>query len=623
MTTLLFESLAQPFSMFDDVGYSTPNTVENGGSLSYLSTAGNDIELGGTGLSAGGAQLAGTVASVQVDYANNNAANPDVTALGMSVPASQLAPKGTSATAGTAAFWATLLSGDDWIPSPNTTLFASRAYGDIASVFSDYTAGNDTFSDFVVIAVPTPTRVLVAGKALGTTVLHGDAVSIGAGNFHGGNDTFFGFYSRVIGDVGIVSSSSFLFAGNDTITLKAPGTTTPGTTVFVSGDADSVLGDFLGGDDTISVDGALTMDSILVGDVEEYQSYGLAKSGGDDTITGGSGFDTIYGDFRTVQALDVAGGDDTLSGGAGNDRIYGDGLEDSGTINGGNDLIRGDGGNDTLFGNGGDDSIQGGVGNDALFGEEGLDRLDGGDGDDTLRGQSDFDVLIGGKGNDTLDGGHNPEGPGGQGDIMLGGAGDDHYFVDSGLDLVDEEGYFPGYGFGGFDTIVSDTDFYWDVGNVGELIMVDPGVNDIGNDGVTVVGSAFSNTIIGHDGIDIAFGRGGADTYRLGNGVDWISLATLGLTDENAYHGVDGANRIIVDQRTVGSFSYDIVFEFEPGKDKIDVIDYGFASQAAAHATGVNDGLGNCYFILGDGRDYVYIVGMEKTALGATDFIVA
>ena len=265
---------------------------------------------------------------------------------------------------------------------------------------------------------------------------------------------------------------------------------------------------------------------------------------------------------------------------------------------------------------------------DEIVGDALRDRMEGNGGNDRLFGMGAFDLLIGGDGDDTLDGGTNPEiGQAyAQGDIMLGGAGNDTYFVDSPLDLVDEGFVFPGFGFGGIDTIFTTSDFYWDTQSVGENVLVEPTVNDIGGDGVTVVGGIFNNTLLGHAGTDIFFGRGGSDVYRGGDGVDWYSLSTLGLTDANAYAGVNGFNTVIVQERKSGPLSYDIVFEFEPGRDKIDLTDYSFLDGiidgAEYIARAINDGLGNSYIALGDGLDYLYMVGLEKAELRAGDFIV-
>jgi hypothetical protein len=137
----------------------------------------------------------------------------------------------------------------------------------------------------------------------------------------------------------------------------------------------------------------------------------------------------------------------------------------------------------------------------------------------------------------------------------------------------------------------------------------------------------FSNFVVGNSKTNVLFGRGGADTYIAGDGVDFISLSLLGLTDENAYAGVDGVNTVIVEQRSSGETSYDIVFEFESGKDRIDLSDYsavnGLTTGADVLARGVDDGAGNSYYVLGDGLDYLYMVGLEVAEMNAADFLVA
>ncbi|WP_309266531.1 VWA domain-containing protein [Aeromonas salmonicida] len=63
------------------------------------------------------------------------------------------------------------------------------------------------------------------------------------------------------------------------------------------------------------------------------------------------------------------------------------------------------GGNDTLLGGTGNDIIFGQEGNDTLDGDEGDDYLHGGSGNDTLIGGLGDDILIGGLGSDTMTGG--------------------------------------------------------------------------------------------------------------------------------------------------------------------------------------------------------------------------
>lgn len=75
---------------------------------------------------------------------------------------------------------------------------------------------------------------------------------------------------------------------------------------------------------------------------------------------------------------------DTLTGGSGNDTIEGSNSDD---------IIDGGSGNDSILAGQGNDSIQGGDGNDTI---------DSGAGDDTVAGQSDSDVIATGSGNDTI-----------------------------------------------------------------------------------------------------------------------------------------------------------------------------------------------------------------------------
>jgi len=122
---------------------------------------------------------------------------------------------------------------------------------------------------------------------------------------------------------------------------------------------------------------------------------------GEDTITGSTGFDNLFG----------YGGDDTITAGAGGDALRGGSGHD--TLNGGADFdfLYGDSGGGTLHGNGGADLLDGGADSDILNGGSGADDLDGGSGfdtlnggddGDTLRSSTDADMIDGGAGSDTL-----------------------------------------------------------------------------------------------------------------------------------------------------------------------------------------------------------------------------
>ena len=377
------------------------------------------------------------------------------------------------------------------------------------------------------------------------------------------------------------------------------------------------------------------------------QGLTLFGTGTDATVTGGAGDDSLFGTDGNDR-LDGGAGADVMLGGAGNDTYFvgsaGNSIYElanggtdtaiasagytlptevealvlvsgggpmAGTGNAQANLITGNEAGNTLDGQAGDDTLAGGGETDFVF---------GGDGDDLLQGDSGNDLLVGQAGNDTLDGGGNP---GNLGDVLLGGPGSDTYRVDSALDFIDEGNVpvYAVYGFGGFDTIVSTANFYWDLYSIGERLVIAEGAADPTGAGTTAVGSVFSNEMIGNSGTNILFGRGGADTYRAGDGIDYISLSTLGVPDAPGYVA-NGPNTVIVDPRTTGPLSYDIIFDFETGKDHIDISGYHVASVAAVLARGVEDGQGNTYFTLGDGLDYVYLIGVTKAAVGAADFIV-
>ncbi|MGD9879913.1 MAG: peroxidase family protein [Reyranella sp.] len=342
---------------------------------------------------------------------------------------------------------------------------------------------------------------------------------------------------------------------------------------------------------------------------------------------------------------------DLLEGGPLDDNIQGLTL---------NDTLRGFGGNDVLDGGTGDDAMEGGEGDDTYHVDSSLDVVSeflnqgidtvlasinnyilpaniekltliaptalGGEGnalDNALLGNALANTLIGNDGNDILDGGTNTNPT--EGDILLGEVGNDTYQVRNDFDVVDEGTTFPGNpgSPSDVDTIVSNINFFWDLRSVGEFLQIAEGAPGSGfNDpGATIIGSMFDNEMIGNSGTNVMFGRGGSDTYRAGDGIDWISLSTLGLNDGNSYVGVDGVNTVVVEQRTTGPYSYDIVFEFDVTKDIIDVSAYGLGSFAAVQAKGVNDGSGNSYYALGDGLDYLFLVGVTTAQVTSANFI--
>ncbi|WP_443113122.1 C39 family peptidase [Herbaspirillum seropedicae] len=188
---------------------------------------------------------------------------------------------------------------------------------------------------------------------------------------------------------------------------------------------------------------------------------------GGDGLRGGEGNDTLFG----------GSGDDGLAGDEGDDVLFG-GDGDDGLVGGpGYPLAGGVSDNNMLYGGAGNDRLNGSAGNDLLDGGTGDDRMCGWDGDDTyvvdsekdevievadgghdtvLAGLSytltnhveDLRLLEGGSYNGTGNGSDNRivgnsqdnilDGLGGA-DTMIGGQGNDRYFVDNVGDRVIEE----------------------------------------------------------------------------------------------------------------------------------------------------------------------------------------
>ncbi len=174
----------------------------------------------------------------------------------------------------------------------------------------------------------------------------------------------------------------------------------------------------------------------------------LAGGGLGDVIHTGAGNDELLG-FAGNDTLSGGAGDDLLEGGLGDDDLNGGGgLEDLAsyvdqTIGITVDLTSGQatGGGQTdtlsqiehLLGSLQGDSFAGDTGANYLLGLDGADSLNGGDGADTVDGGAGQDTLRGGNGNDLLLAGQN-----GEGDLYIGGAGEDAFFIFSGSYVVED-----------------------------------------------------------------------------------------------------------------------------------------------------------------------------------------
>ncbi|MEL6641420.1 MAG: Hint domain-containing protein [Pseudomonadota bacterium] len=198
-------------------------------------------------------------------------------------------------------------------------------------------------------------------------------------------------------------------------------------------DKDTVFGGagddrIITGDDDDFIDGGEGSDRISAGfdddTVYGRSGFDLIEGGeGNDYVEGGTGDDVIFGgledpiadfvsfpddepDANGFQDLVPENNGDTIYGGEGNDSIYGQDDEDTLFGDAGNDYVDGGvdddiialgDGNDTGLGGQGDDVIEGGQGTDQIIGGEGADALFGGSGSDLFIGGTAGDVVVGGE----------------------------------------------------------------------------------------------------------------------------------------------------------------------------------------------------------------------------------
>ena len=142
--------------------------------------------------------------------------------------------------------------------------------------------------------------------------------------------------------------------------------------------------------------------TLAVGETDNDQMYGGA---GDDLVLGGLGDDQLWGGAGADElqggdgndALYGEDGNDRLFGGAGNDTIYGGAGDDfivGGVATNEAALAAGVADSNFLYGGAGNDTLLGGVGNDYIDGGAGADYMEGGKGDDTYIVNSVNDAIL-------------------------------------------------------------------------------------------------------------------------------------------------------------------------------------------------------------------------------------
>jgi Ca2+-binding RTX toxin-like protein len=291
-----------------------------------------------------------------------------------------------------------------------------------------------------------------------------------------------------------------------------------------------------------------------------------------ENITGSAYSDKLWGDNGANVLRGLAGNDklygesgtDTLWGGKGHDFLYGDA---------GIDTLRGEDGNDSLDGGTSADTMIGGLGNDKYYVDNANDMImeNGGqgsdevytsvsfilpagadvellavDGDDgsylSLTGNDSGQTIIGNSGNNFIDGS-------GGVDTMVGGLGDDSYWVDNGGDVVIEDSSST------FDEVYTSVSFTLTVGANVELLRT---TNSLGVSPIDLTGNETSqevrgndgdNVLNGGDGNDQLTGRGGQDSFVFDTALDAAGNVDA-LTDFNV-----ADDTIVLENTIFGAFA--------------------------------------------------------------------
>lgn len=300
--------------------------------------------------------------------------------------------------------------------------------------------------------------------------------------------------------------------------------------------------------------------------------YGYA---GNDTLIGGAGADLLVGGtgddlYRGVDALDqvmenVFEGVDTIEGSitslaTGALATTVEALFYTGTS--GASLL-GNGLDNLLHGHAGADSLTGFEGRDSLFGGAGADVLAGGAGDDVLYGGGLTGLSIG-----------TPWVPDAAVDTLIGGAGNDRYFIDSSRDVILEEAVD-----GGFDVVMSSVD-----NSLTRYASVEALLLQAGSGAWMARGAGGAETLVGNEADNYLIGGDGADTL-----CGFVAAGVLPVAQNDVLDGGTGADVLI---------SYD----------------FGFAG-AGLEATLFGGG-GNDTYILGGAGSYS---GLDS---GGTDVVI-
>ena len=124
---------------------------------------------------------------------------------------------------------------------------------------------------------------------------------------------------------------------------------------------------------------------------------------------------------------------------------------------------------------------------------------------------------------------------------MIGGTGNDKYYVDSADDVVIEDVIA-----GSFDMVYSNVSYTLAVGQQVEFLATN---NNAGTGSINLTGNEFANTLNGNAGSNILTGEGGGDSIDGMGGTDTM----IGGIGNDKYY-VDSADDVVIEDVVAGSF---------------------------------------------------------------------